>query len=116
MRKEVDNMARFRISATEEEISEFYCLVEDCKELGITTSSQLTKYIRRYKVGYKYKHIAGELYLSDGYDQWTCPGGISPEYYGKLCRELSLDYGPSRARVEGFCPYAEMDLFDWNAA
>lgn len=109
-------MAIFRNNVTREEVQEFWSLVKECRKFGFSESRQVTKYIMDNKLGNKYRHIAGDLHMKRDGDRWTYPGGISPEYYGKLCRELNLDYGPSRARVEGFCPYAEMDLFDWNAA
>lgn len=104
-------MAYFRNNATEEEIREFYCLVEECKELGITTSAQVTNYIKKYTVGYKYRHIAGDLHLRNSYNQWIYKGGIAPKYYRMLCIELGLGNKHSDAEVEKFRSYAEMGLF-----
>ncbi|WP_298881939.1 hypothetical protein [uncultured Phascolarctobacterium sp.] len=63
------------------------------------------------KLGNKYKHIAGDLHMKRYGDRWTYPGGISPEYYGKLCRELNLNKRYSDASVERFESFAMQNLF-----
>ncbi len=97
-------MAYFRYNATRAEIREFWALVRECRALGFTESSEVTEYIMENNLGEKYKHIAGDLYLSNNRGSWTYPG-ISPEYYGKLCCELNLNR-VSRARLDDFRPFA----------
>lgn len=111
MRKEVDNMAIFRNNATCEEVQEFWSLVKECRKFGFRESRQVTKYIMDNKLGNKYKYIAGGLHMKRDGDRWTYPGGISPEYYGKLCRELNLHKRYSDASVEKFESFAMQNLF-----
>ena len=56
-------MAIFRNNVTSEEVREFWSLVEECKEKGFCESRQVTNYIIKNRLGDKYKHIAGDLYL-----------------------------------------------------
>lgn len=99
-------MAYFRYNATRAEIREFWALVRECRDLGFTESSEVTEYIMANNLGERYQHIAGDLYLSNSRGSWTYPGGISPEYYGKLCRELNLHSQASHARLDDFRPFA----------
>lgn len=104
-------MAIFRNNATCEEVQEFLSLVKECRKFGFRESRQVTKYIMDNKLGNKYKHIAGGLHMKRDGDRWTYPGGISPEYYGKLCRELNLHKRYSDASVEKFESFAMQNLF-----
>lgn len=104
-------MIEFRKDATREEVKEFFCLVRECLPKKFTMSAQVTSYIMKNKLGFKYKHIAGELTLSKGADTWIYKGGISPEYYGKLCRALGLGNKKSKARVEEFQSFAQLAIF-----
>lgn len=83
-------MVKFRNDATKEEIKEFECLVAECRELGFTTSKQVSEYIMKNKLGEKYKHISADLHLQAGGASWVFQGGILPEYYKKLCTELGI--------------------------
>ena len=104
-------MAIFRNNVTSEEVREFWSLVEECKEKSFCESRQVTNYIIKNRLGDKYKHIAGDLYLRRGFDSWKYQGGISPEYYGKLCHELNLNNKCSEVRVEKFESYAMQNIF-----
>lgn len=109
-------MAISKYYITGVELNEFKLLVAECKERGFTMSCQVSKYIVNNRLGYKYRHIAGDLHLRKSYDQWIYKGGIAPRYYRMLCIELGLGNKHSGAEVEKFRSYAEMGLFDWNAA
>lgn len=104
-------MVKFRANATKVEINEFWCLVKECLEKEFKTSKEVTNYILKNKLGFKYRHIAGKLTFRRGNDSWIYEGGISPEYYGKLCRELNLGNKASDARVERFRSYAQLEMF-----
>lgn len=99
-----------------EELKELRLLVADCRNRGFKTSYQVSKYIVDNRLGYRYRHIAGDLHLRKSCDQWIYKGGIAPKYYRMLCIELGLGNKHSGAEVEKFRSYAEMGLFDWNAA
>ena len=94
-----------------EELKELRLLVADCRNRGFKTSYQVSKYIVDNRLGYRYRHIAGDLHLRNSHDQWIYKGGIAPKYYRMLCIELGLGNKHSGAEVEKFRSYAEMGLF-----
>ncbi len=94
-----------------EELKELRLLVADCRNRGFKTSYQVSRYIVNNRLGYKYRHIAGDLHLRNFYNQWIYKGGIAPKYYRMLCIELGLGNKHSDAEVEKFRSYAEMGLF-----
>ena len=94
-----------------EELKELRLLVADCKGRGFTMSYQVSRYIVNNRLGYKYRHIAGDLHLRKSHDKWVYNGGIAPKYYRMLCIELGLGNKHSGAEVEKFRSYAEMGLF-----
>lgn len=94
-----------------EELKELRLLVADCRNRGFKTSYQVSRYIVNNRLGYKYRHIAGDLHLRNSYNQWIYKGGIAPKYYRMLCIELGLGNKHSDAEVEKFRSYAEMGLF-----
>lgn len=100
----------------DEELKELRLLVADCRNRGFKTSYQVSKYIVDNRLGYRYRHIAGDLHLRKSYDQWIYKGAIAPKYYRMLCIELGLGNKHSDAEVEKFRSYAEMGLFDNYAA
>lgn len=104
-------MVIFREDATRVEINEFWCLVKECIEKELKSSKEVTDYILKNKLGFKYRHIAGQLTFRRGHDSWIYNGGISPEYYGKLCNELNLGNNNSDVRVERFRSYAQLEMF-----
>lgn len=94
-----------------EELKELRLLVADCRNRGFKTSYQVSRYIVNNRLGYKYRHIAGDLHLRNSYNQWIYKGGIAPKYYRMLCIELGLGNKHSDAEVEKLRSYAEMGLF-----
>lgn len=94
-----------------EELNELRLLVTDCRNRGFKTSYQVSKYIVDNRLGYRYRHIAGDLHLRKSHDKWVYNGGIAPKYYRMLCIELGLGNKHSGAEVEKFRSYAEMGLF-----
>ena len=85
-------------------------LVNFFKAKGFTKSYQISYYIQQNRIGYKFKHIAGYLTMSHGYNTWTFKGGIAPQFYGEICRRLGLTNKKSNSHVEGFKSYQER----WN--
>lgn len=104
-------MISFRKNVTCEEKKEFFELVNECMKRKFRESREVTSYIMKNKLGYKYRHIAGHLHMNRGTDEWTYEGGISPEYYGKLCQALNLNKRVSNAKAKGFESFAELSLY-----
>ena len=73
-----------------EEEAEFKALVAEIAALGFTQSSQLSTYIRKKQLGYKYKKISGFLTMESGGRQWKFEGGFPTPIYARLCEELGF--------------------------
>lgn len=73
-----------------EEQDEFIALVAEISALGFTHSSQLSSYIRRNQLGYRYKKISGLLTMESEGRQWNFEGGFPPKIYAQLCSELGF--------------------------
>ena len=56
-------MAISKYYITGAELNEFKLLVAECKDRGFTMSYQVSRYIVNNRLGYKYRHIAGDLHL-----------------------------------------------------
>lgn len=76
------------MEAAEEE--EFKALVAEIAALGFTQSSQLSTYIRRNQLGYRYKKISGLLTMESEGRQWKFEGGFPPKIYARLCEEIGF--------------------------
>ncbi|MDZ8257603.1 hypothetical protein [Nostoc sp. ChiQUE01b] len=81
---------------------ELHQLLTEMRPLGFTHSGQLSKYIVRYQLGYRYPNISGIVIMEDGGTEWEFPGGFPPEIYTIICRELSLDNQRTSGRVKDF--------------
>ena len=79
-----------------EEEAEFTALVAEIAALGFTQSSQLSTYIRRNQLGYKYKTLSGFLIMDSDGQQWKFEGGFPPKIYARLCGELGFAKDPDR--------------------
>lgn len=93
---------------TEEE--EFRQLVIEMSAMNFTHSSQVSRYIVRKRLGYKYKHISGILQMELDGDVWDFDGGFPPKIYARLCEALGLGNQGSRAVPGKFTPYK--DIFE----
>jgi hypothetical protein len=80
--------AEFQRSQIEQK--EFDELVAELKPLGFRHSSLVSNYIKRNKLGNKYRHISGILHMERDGESWTYFGGIRPKYFARLCDELGL--------------------------
>lgn len=87
---------------------EFWALVEEMKPYGFTSSKEVSAHIRKYKLGHKYPNLSGELKFEQHGQKFSMHGGISPEYYHRLCLELNVHNQSSTARVVDFTSYASM--------
>lgn len=85
--------------------AEYVALREEMRPFGFTKSSQVTAYILSNNLKSKYGRIAGIVDFEKDGNNWKYDGGISPEYYKRLCHELGLSNNNSGSIVAGFSPY-----------
>ena len=93
---------------TTTEADELYNLLEKVRPLKFARSKQLSDYIVRNSLGYKYPNIAGIVRMEDGGTEWNFNGGFPPKIYAIICDELALGNQGTRARVVGFESYKQM--------
>ena len=87
---------------------ELYRLLAEMRPFGFTHSKQLSNYIVRHKLGYRYPNISGIVIMEDGGTEWEFPGGFPPKIYGIICRELKLDNQRTSARAKDFESFFEI--------
>lgn len=86
--KEAERAQEIAKEAAEE--AEFKALAAEIAALGFTQSSQLSSYIRRNQLGYKYPKISGFLTMELEGRQWKFEGGFPPKIYARLCEEIGF--------------------------
>lgn len=101
---EITRMAK-DYELTKPQASEFEQLITEMRPLTFTSSKQLSAYIVKHQLGYKYPNISGIVRMEEGVTQWDFHGGFSPGIYKKICRELRLDNEGTSARPVGFTPF-----------
>ncbi|MBD2393265.1 cold shock domain-containing protein [Cyanobacterium aponinum FACHB-4101] len=101
--------AKYSLSIDEAE--EFYLLLEEMRLLQFTHSKQLSNYIVKKKLGYKYKNISGIVRMQDGGDEWDFHGGFPPKIYSYICKELRLDNQHTKTRPVDFRSFKEVYKF-----
>jgi len=87
---------------------EFRQLVDEMRPLKLTSSAQVSQHIMKYRLGYKYQNISGYLKMNLRGKSWVFKGGIKPEVYARLCRELGLTDNLSKATPEEFIPFRKV--------
>lgn len=90
------------------EEEEFRQLVAEMSAHGFTHSGQVSEYIVRNRLGYKYRHISGILKMEMDGNVWNFDGGFPPKIYARLCEELRLGNKGSRAVPREFTPYKDI--------
>jgi len=90
------------------EDNEFEQLIAEMTPLGFTNSSQVSSYIMRNKLGYKYKNISGVIEMELEGRTWNFKGGFPPRIYAQICSELGLGNEGSHARVVGFNSFKKL--------
>lgn len=90
------------------EDNEFKQLIEEMTPLGFTSSKQVSSYIIRNRLGYKYKNISGVVTMEKDGNIWDYNGGFPPKMYRKICVELGLDNERSNAKAVGFKSFNEL--------
>ena len=84
-------------------------LVAFFKPMRFSKSSQLSNYIVKHQLGYKYPDLCGYLELSNDYDTWEFEGAIAPNYYAEICYRLELDNENSDSIPQSFESYRERE-------
>lgn len=87
---------------------ELYQLVTEMRPLGFTHSKELSNYIVRHKLGYRYPNISGIVIMEDGGTEWEFPGGFPPDIYKMICIELDLANQGTSARPVAFTPFKDV--------
>ena len=95
---------------TTEEDKEINSLVEECRALKFNQSIQVSRYIVKNKLGYKYRLISGYVDFENQTHAWTLKGGIAPRFYREVCRRLRLANLQSKARVVGFRSFKDSNF------
>lgn len=90
-----------RAAERDMENAEFDALVAEVEPYRFTTSSQVSHYIVKNRLGYKYKKISGYITMELDGRQWDFKGGFPPKIYAQLCEAIGLNNNGSRARVIG---------------
>ncbi|WLF83928.1 hypothetical protein [Moraxella sp. ZY210820] len=88
---------------------EFEQLVNEIQSFGFTHSNQVSNYIKRNRLGNKYRHLAGVLKMSRGSDTWDFVGGIDPKFYARLCSTLNLSSQNSGATPTNFKSFNDLN-------
>jgi len=91
-----------------EEADELHQLLIQMRPLNFTRSKQLSQYIVKHRLGYKYKHISGILRMEDSGTEWDFHGGFPPEIYRIICKELGLSNQGTYARPVKFTAFGEL--------
>ena len=101
-------IAEQRAAQQRVEEEEFSQLVAEMSVLGYTHSSQVSAYIVRHRLGYKYRNISGILQMQLTGNVWNFDGGFPPNIYALLCNELGLRSQGSGAVPGAFTPYKDI--------
>ena len=88
---------------------EFEQLVAEMLPLGFTHSHQVSRYILKNRLGYKYKNISGIVQMENDNSMWDFNGGFPPMIYARLCDELGLNNQGTRARAVGFKSFRDLE-------
>jgi cold shock CspA family protein len=91
---------------------ELYRLLKELRPLGFTHSSDLSRHIRRYQLGYRYPTISGIVTMEDGGTAWEFTGGFPPGIYTIICQELGLENQRTSARAIHFKSF--QDIYSTN--
>ncbi len=93
---------------TNPEADELEQLLAEMRPLKFTHSKELSKYIVKHQLGYRYPNISGIVRMEEGGTQWDFHGGFPPDIYKVICRELGLDNQGTDARAIRFTPFKDV--------
>ena len=90
---------------TKEEAEELGRLLSEMRPLNFTRSKQLSEYIVKHQLGYRYPNISGIVRMEGEGKEWNFSGGFPPDIYRIICEELDLGNQGTRARAIGFTSF-----------
>jgi cold shock CspA family protein len=93
---------------TKTEADELHQLLTEMRPLKFRYSSQLSKYIVRHRLGYRYPNISGIVRMEEAGREWDFDGGFPTNIYKIICKELDLDNQRTSARPIGFIPFKDV--------
>lgn len=79
------------------------------RPLDFTHSKQLSAYIVKYKLGYRYPNISGIVRMEESGTEWDFQGGFPPDTYKIICKELNLYNQGTSARSVKFTPFKDIN-------
>jgi hypothetical protein len=90
---------------TKLEADELHQLLLEMRPLNFTRSRELSAYIVKQQLGYKYPNISGIVRMEEAGTQWDFHGGFPPDIYKVICKELELNNQGTDARAIKFTPF-----------
>lgn len=87
---------------------ELHQLLTEMRPLNFTSSKQLSAYIVKQKLGYRYPNISGIVRMEEAGTQWDFPGGFPSGIYKVICRELGLNNEGTYAKAIKFTPFKDV--------
>ena len=89
-------------------------LLAEMYPLNFKESSDLSKYILKHKLGYKYPNISGIVRMKEEDTEWNFLGGFPPDIYKIVCEELNLSNRGTSARAVKFTPFKDINETNKN--
>ncbi|MEH2268274.1 MAG: hypothetical protein V7K68_07555, partial [Nostoc sp.] len=80
-------------------------LLVEMRPLNFTQSKQLSAYIVKHQLGYRYPNISGIVRMEEEGREWDFHGGFPTDIYKIVCQELNLDNQGTTARPIKFTPF-----------
>lgn len=93
----------------EAEAEELHRLLADMRQLRFGDSGQLSEYIVKHRLGYKYPNISGVVRMREADTEWDFPGGFPPNIYRIICEELGLGDRGTSAIAVGFKSFKDAE-------
>ena len=83
-------------------------LLAEMRPLKFKNSKELSAYIVKHKLGYRYPNISGIVIMEDGGKEWPFSGGFPPKIYKIICEKLGLVNQGTSARATKFTSYQQL--------
>jgi cold shock CspA family protein len=90
---------------TKPEADELEQLLAEMRPLEFERSKELSAYIVKHRLGYKYQHISGILRMREAGIEWDFHGGFPEKIYAIICKEIELNNQGTRAKAIRFTPF-----------
>ncbi|MEZ2235271.1 cold-shock protein [Microcoleus sp.] len=87
---------------------ELLLLLKELRPLKFKYSNQLSAYIAKNQLGYRYPNISGIVRMAKEGKEWDFKGGFHKEVYKIICRELGLANQGTSATATKFTSYQQL--------